>query len=89
MSGARSRLRFVPVAGLAVGCAALLVNLQVDEPDWRYKTGKKHPTLCPSDPAQPTLPVPTTPGDHRSWRNFKAQLRRCRRLLVETADARY
>ena len=41
---------------------------------WRFRHGSKHGRL--SHPSgRPTLSVPTTPGDHRSFHNFRRDLR--------------
>lgn len=44
---------------------------------WRYDaSGKGHPKLYPADRSQHMIAVPTTPGDQRSLKNFRAQVRR-------------
>lgn len=54
-----------------------VVNHQVDKLGWRYRViGKGHPHLYPADPSRRPIGVPTTPGDHRSLKNFIAQVRR-------------
>jgi hypothetical protein len=54
-----------------------VVEHLIDTQGWRYdSSGKGHPVLLPADRAQSPLPVPTTPGDSRSFRNWIAQIRR-------------
>ena len=48
----------------------------VDAQGWRYRTGKRHPKLYPAEPTQSPIPVPTTPSDRRSLKNFVSQVRR-------------
>ncbi len=51
----------------------------VNNQGWRYDVGRKrggHPTLYPVDPAQAPLSVPTTPSDHRAFRNWLSDVRR-------------
>jgi hypothetical protein len=51
----------------------------VDNQGWRYDLGRNrggHPVLYPREKAQPTLSVPTTPGDNRSFANWISQVRR-------------
>jgi len=46
---------------------------------WRYDKGAKrggHPMLYPADRSQNPLAVPTTPGDRRSFDNWRSQIRR-------------
>lgn len=46
---------------------------------WRYDAGQSrrgHPRLYAADRSKGTVSVPTTPGDHRSFRNFVSQVRR-------------
>lgn len=45
---------------------------------WRYSAGGKrggHPMLFPADRNQRPLAVPTSPGDHRSFRNWLSAVR--------------
>jgi len=45
---------------------------------WRYDNGRRrggHPLLLPADRTKRPIAVPTTPGDVRSLRNFKATVR--------------
>jgi hypothetical protein len=54
-----------------------IVRALVNRQGWRYdKGGKGHPKVWPPDKSKRALPVPTTPGDQRSLRNFIAQVRR-------------
>ncbi len=54
-----------------------VVSHQIDELGWRYDSSRKgHPMLYPADRTQRPIPVPTTPGDARSLRNFVGQVRR-------------
>jgi hypothetical protein len=56
---------------------AEIVRALVDGQGWRYdKSGRGHPKLWPADTSMRMIPVPTTPGDQRSLRNFIAQVRR-------------
>jgi hypothetical protein len=54
---------------------------------WRFRHGSKHGRL--SHPSgRPTLTVPTTPGDKRSFHNFRRDLRQAvrRRPAKSTGD---
>lgn len=45
---------------------------------WRYDAGSSrggHPMLFPADKAQRPLAVPTSPSDHRSFRNWVSAVR--------------
>lgn len=54
-----------------------IVDHLVVNQGWRYNnTRKGHPMLYPTDRTKTAFPVPTTPGDNRSLKNFKAQVRR-------------
>lgn len=48
---------------------------------WRYDPAKGHPTLYPADRAQRPIPVPTTPGDRRSFANWVSLIRRAGGLV--------
>lgn len=43
---------------------------------WRVVKGKKHLKAYPPDKDKPMVTIPGTPGDQRSLKNLKAQLRR-------------
>ncbi len=54
-----------------------VVANQVEALGWRYDASRKgHPMLYPADRSQGGRPVPTTPGDRRSFQNFVAWVRR-------------
>lgn len=53
---------------------------------WRFRHGSKHGRL--SHPSgRPTLSVPTTPGDHRSFHNFRRDLRNVVRRTQENPNS--
>lgn len=53
-----------------------VVDELVDQ-GWRYDPHRSgHPMLYPPDAGERPIPVPTTPGDHRSFKNFVAMIRR-------------
>lgn len=43
---------------------------------WRLREGRKHLMAFPPDQDLPAVTLPSTPSDHRAWRNAIAQLRR-------------
>ena len=54
-----------------------LVNDLVDNQGWRYDNQRRgHPMVFPADKSAKAIPVPGTPGDNRSFKNWVAQVRR-------------
>jgi hypothetical protein len=53
---------------------AIATELRTNQ-GWGYQKGNGHPKLYPANGSRP-IPVPTTPGDHRSLPNCIAQVRR-------------
>ena len=49
---------------------------QVLAQGWTIRSGGKHWILYPADRTQRPITVPGTPGDFRSVKNFRSQLRR-------------
>lgn len=43
---------------------------------WRIREGRKHLLAFPPDPELPAVTLPSTPSDHRAWKNAIATLRR-------------
>jgi len=43
---------------------------------WQVTRGSKHSIVTPPDKSHPRITIPLTPGDHRSFANTLAQLRR-------------
>lgn len=55
---------------------------------WLFRHGSKHGRL--SHPSgRPTLSVPTTPGDHRSFHNFRRDLRNVVRRIQANASSEH
>jgi hypothetical protein len=53
-----------------------VVDHLIDTQRWRYERSGRHPRLYPLDRTFRPIPVPTTPGDRRSFENWKHQITR-------------
>jgi hypothetical protein len=59
-----------------------IVTHLIDTQGWRYDASRSgHPKLFPADPSQRMIPVPTTPGDRRSFANWASLIKRAGGLL--------